>query len=94
MMMDIRFGKARSMECANETISTCRYCHFYQIEGRRGGFCQQLGVPVQSNWKVCAVAVSPFAKAAVAQTEPALLETWSEISALVSPATDPQPLLA
>lgn len=48
----------------NETqlsTSTCRHCRFYQIEGRRGGSCQKLGgVPVQSNWKACALAASPF----------------------------------
>ena len=40
---------------------TCRHCRFYQIEGRRGGSCQKLsGVPVQSNWKACALAAAPF----------------------------------
>ena len=42
------------------STSTCRYCRFYQPEGRRGGSCQMLGVPVQSSWKVCALAASPF----------------------------------
>ena len=48
----------------NETqlsTSTCRHCRFYQIEGRRDGSCQKLsGVPVQSNWKACALSTSPF----------------------------------
>ena len=42
------------------STSTCRYCRFYELEGRRGGSCQMLGVPVQSSWKACAFAASPF----------------------------------
>ncbi|NEO99875.1 MAG: hypothetical protein F6K58_14580 [Symploca sp. SIO2E9] len=45
------------------TTSTCRFCHYYRPEGRRGGFCGQLNVPVQSNWKSCSLAISPFASA-------------------------------
>jgi len=41
-------------------ISSCRHCSFYQSEGRRGGSCQKLGVPVQGSWSVCSLAVSPF----------------------------------
>jgi hypothetical protein len=41
-------------------ISSCRHCRFYRSEGRRGGSCQQLGVPVQASWSVCPLAVSPF----------------------------------
>lgn len=40
--------------------SSCRYCRYYQSQGRRGGTCQQLGVPVQSKWKACALAAYPF----------------------------------
>lgn len=42
------------------SISACRYCRFYQPEGRRGGHCQKLGVAVESSWKACALASSPF----------------------------------
>jgi hypothetical protein len=45
----------------NCAVSTCRHCQFYQLEGRRGGYCQQLGVPVQSSWKSCSLAIPPFA---------------------------------
>jgi hypothetical protein len=41
-------------------ISSCRHCSFYRSEGRRGGVCQKLGVPVQGSWSVCPLAVSPF----------------------------------
>ena len=102
MVETIRSGTARSMQRVNQPISACRYCRFYQIEGRRGGSCQRLGVPVQGSWQVCALAVSPFALPDALpdahQSDPARRETWSEMSALiataVSPAVscDPQPL--
>lgn len=41
--------------------SACRYCSNYKPEGRRGGFCQQLGAPVRGNWKACSLALPPFA---------------------------------
>jgi hypothetical protein len=50
------------MKSVNKPISACRHCHFYDSEGRRGGYCQQLSVPVQGSWKACSLAVSPFAK--------------------------------
>ncbi|MGK7927394.1 MAG: hypothetical protein AB4290_19495 [Spirulina sp.] len=42
--------------------STCRCCTFYSPEGRRGGICQQLGVPVKGCWKACSLASHPFAR--------------------------------
>ncbi|MCP6762386.1 MAG: hypothetical protein NHB32_27375 [Fischerella sp. CENA71] len=41
--------------------SACKYCRYYQPEGRRGGICQQLGAPVQASWKACSFALPPFA---------------------------------
>jgi hypothetical protein len=49
------------MQRLNFMISSCRHCQFYQLEGRRGGQCQQLGVPVQAAWKACQLAIPPFA---------------------------------
>ena len=48
------------MKEINPATSACRYCRFYNPEGRRGGSCQMLGVPVQSNWKACSLASPPF----------------------------------
>ncbi len=42
------------------STSSCRYCIHYTPSGRRGGNCQQLGVPVQSNWKACPLALRAF----------------------------------
>jgi hypothetical protein len=43
------------------STSACRYCRYYQPEGRRGGACQQLGAPVKASWKACSLALPPFA---------------------------------
>ena len=48
------------MSQINFSTSACRYCRFYEPHGRRGGDCRMLGVPVQSDWKACALASSPF----------------------------------
>lgn len=45
----------------NSVTSACRSCRYYTPEGRRGGNCQQLGVPVRSSWKACSLAIPPFA---------------------------------
>ena len=48
------------MNKANFLASTCRFCRFYQPEGRRGGSCQKLSVPVESHWSACALSSLPF----------------------------------
>jgi hypothetical protein len=48
------------MKKANFLTSSCRYCRYYQTEGRRGGTCQQLGGLVQADWKACNLAAHPF----------------------------------
>jgi len=49
------------MKTLNFPTSACRLCRHYQTEGRRGGMCQQLGVPVRASWKACSLALPPFA---------------------------------
>lgn len=41
--------------------SACRSCRYYTPEGRRGGHCQQLGVPVRGSWEACSLAIPAFA---------------------------------
>jgi hypothetical protein len=55
-----RVGTIKIMKSLEGNISSCRHCHFYRGEGRRGGNCQQLGVPVQGSWSVCPLAAPPF----------------------------------
>lgn len=50
----------QTMKSLIDNILSCRHCSFYRSEGRRGGSCQKLGVPVQGSWGVCPLAVSPF----------------------------------
>lgn len=40
--------------------TACRVCRYYQPQGRRGGTCDQLGVPVRASWKACSLALPPF----------------------------------
>ena len=55
--------------------SSCRHCRFYRPEGRRGGVCQKLSVPVDSNWKACTLADSPFTNSLKSLEEIVHLET-------------------
>jgi hypothetical protein len=63
------------MKTTNCLTSACRYCRFYNPEGRRGGSCQQLSVPVEANWKACSLALPPFTSAWESLEEIMLLET-------------------
>lgn len=51
------------MGAFNSAVSACRHCQFFKGEGRRGGQCQQLGVPVQAMWNACQLAIPPFVPA-------------------------------
>ena len=59
---------------ANCLTSACRYCRFYKSQGRRGGTCEQLNVPVEANWKSCSLALPPFISAWESLDEIMLLE--------------------
>lgn len=45
------------MKCV---ASCCGRCRHYTPEGRRGGHCEQLGVPVQGRWEACSLAMPAF----------------------------------
>lgn len=49
------------MGASNLLASACRWCQHYTPEGRRGGLCDQLHVPVQGSWKACPLAIPAFA---------------------------------
>ena len=49
------------MTTLNFSTSVCRHCRYYQVEGRRGGMCEQLSVPVRGGWKACSLALPAFA---------------------------------
>ncbi|HIK11661.1 MAG TPA: hypothetical protein IGS52_15610 [Oscillatoriaceae cyanobacterium M33_DOE_052] len=38
----------------------CASCHYYEIEGRRGGSCHLLGVPVRGSWNACSMSYRTF----------------------------------
>ena len=53
-------------------ISRCGLCQFFSHEGRRGGTCARLDVPVSSQWKACCLAIAPFQSVSL-DTTPTLL---------------------
>ena len=63
------------MKKVNSPNSSCRHCRFYRPEGRRGGVCQKLSVPVDSNWEACVLACSPFSNSLKNLEEIVHLET-------------------
>ena len=50
------------MNCNKDANFSCRFCQNYQVEGRRGGTCKILNVPVQSNWLACPLAIPYFSQ--------------------------------
>jgi len=48
------------MNSSGNSITACRLCQHYNPEGRRGGMCGRLDVPVRSTWEACSLAAHPF----------------------------------
>ena len=63
------------MKIVNDSNSSCRHCRFYRPEGRRGGVCRKLSVPVNSNWEACVLDCSPFKNSLKTLEEIVHLET-------------------
>ena len=74
------------------STSSCRHCQHYQIEGRRGGHCTLLSVPVRSEWSACSLGVPAFTPARVSvanQAETNMVEAKvSEAIAFNNPQLD------
>ncbi|MGB8699182.1 MAG: hypothetical protein WCD18_07185 [Thermosynechococcaceae cyanobacterium] len=60
----------------------CRYCQYYAPEGRRGGSCQRLSVPVQGEWSACSL------------MSPSFSPSWDalEAAAAIEPRPSTQPV--
>jgi len=41
-------------------FSHCHLCKYYQMTGRRGGFCHKLSVQVKGHWSTCSLGEFPF----------------------------------
>jgi hypothetical protein len=48
------------METTQFGVSCCQRCRHFTLEGRRGGHCDQLNVPVQGRWSACPLAHPVF----------------------------------
>jgi hypothetical protein len=77
------------MSTTRSGISSCRHCFYYQVEGRRGGTCTQLGVPVQACWQACPLAAPLFAS-----TEQKVVGVPSCAAAFVSSAAEERAAVA
>lgn len=62
--------------------SACRSCHHFIPEGRRGGTCQKLNVPVQGSWKSCSLAVSAFSSSWDSWDSVKKLDIWDTATTL------------
>ena len=72
------------MTASNDKVSRCGFCQFYSHEGRRGGRCCQLNVPVSSQWKACCLAIAPFTSAKCAAMGIAQLASPAPVSSAES----------
>ncbi len=61
------------MKPTNYFPSVCRYCRYYDPQGRRGGMCQKLSAPVRGDWQACSLANAAFLPT---------WETWETITLL------------
>ena len=62
----------------------CRHCCHYQFEGRRGGQCQQLGVPVKGEWKPCSLMQPAFSTPTPQKAIPLTIQSPHYISDIYS----------
>lgn len=62
------------MKTVSLYASACRNCRYYKPQGRCGGMCEQLGVPVEGGWTSCPLAVHPFSNSWTNLTDIATLE--------------------
>lgn len=63
------------MDATQFGISSCQRCRHYTLEGRRGGHCSQLNVPVQGKWSPCSLAAPVFLESLSSVTE---LPAWPQ----------------
>ncbi len=76
----------------NPLLTSCRCCAYYQPEGRRGGTCSQLGVPVKGCWQACSLAAHPFEPCWDVERKIARLETTLALECSVPSLAQTAPL--
>ncbi len=54
------FQEKLFMKTTKSLGSACRHCRHYQLEGRRGGKCQQFDVHVKGEWSACPLYLAAF----------------------------------
>ncbi|MGB3788196.1 MAG: hypothetical protein WA949_09305 [Phormidesmis sp.] len=74
------------MATSNCEITRCGLCRFYNHEGRRGGHCSQLSVPVSASWTACCLSDTPFP----AKPQPASgIAKWDAMPKRIAPRMMP-----
>ncbi|MDB9525915.1 hypothetical protein PN498_07955 [Oscillatoria sp. CS-180] len=58
------------MDITQFDVSCCQRCRHFTLEGRRGGHCGQLNVPVQGRWTACSLANPVFSEPISTVTQP------------------------
>lgn len=48
------------MKINNSNKLICNYCRNYQLQTRKSGNCQMLGVQVEGRWQACPFYIAPF----------------------------------
>ena len=81
------------MKTTDSLNSNCRHCRYFNPEGRRGGTCQKLGVPVNSSWHACVLACPPFSPSWKTLEEIVHLETSFSVSYSSASKVDPTPTM-
>ncbi len=84
------------MDIPASAVTGCQRCHHYTPQGRRGGHCSQLNVPVQGRWQPCPLAIPAFLKApseSIVTSQPLWSEPWQqEAQQLPIPSRIPAPV--
>lgn len=80
------------MNATQSGISCCQRCRYYASQGRRGGHCEQLSVPVQGKWSPCPLAAPFFVGSVNTMDTVTELPVWPEV--LVLPPREAVPAKA
>ena len=65
------------MDANQLDVSCCQRCRHFTLEGRRGGHCSQLNVPVQGGWTACSLASPVFLETVNTVTQ-SPMATWPQ----------------
>lgn len=77
------------MAASNCETTRCGLCKFYNHEGRRGGQCSQLSVPVNACWEACCLSAAPFVDNVNSPRHQSGIAEWLAAPQQIGPVTRP-----